>query len=47
MEYEIKKIKAIRTISKEEMMKMKRMSPYLVDEIFFAICKGQYYFPKC
>ena len=33
MESEIKKIKDIRTISKEEMNKMKRMSPYLVDEM--------------
>ena len=33
MESEIKKIKAIRTISKEEMMKMKRISPYIVDEM--------------
>ena len=33
MESEIKKVKAIRTISKEEMMKMKRMSPYLVDDM--------------
>lgn len=33
MESEIKKIKAIRTISKDEMMKMKRMSPYSIDEM--------------
>lgn len=33
MESEIEKIKSIRTISKEEIMKMKRMSPYLIDEM--------------